>query len=81
MVYVPVVINNIDHTTIHYEENGNIKEITIDGGYLDLGIIDTMKDLLVNFIGAIVFSLIGYLYVQNRDKYKIAKSFIPVMKS
>ena len=40
-----------------------------------------MKDLLVNFIGAVVFSLIGYLYVQNRDKYKIVKSFIPVMKS
>ncbi len=78
---VPVVINNIDHTTIHYEENGELKELVIEDGYLDLGIIDTMKDLLVNFIGAVVFSLIGYLYVQNRDKYKIVKSFIPVMKS
>ena len=26
------------------------------GGYLDIGIIDTMKDLFVNFIGAVVFS-------------------------
>ena len=27
------------------------------GGYLDIGIIDTMKDLMVNFLGALVFSL------------------------
>ena len=27
------------------------------GGYLDIGIIDTMKDLFVNFIGAVVFSV------------------------
>ena len=27
------------------------------GGYLDIGILDTMKDLFVNFIGAVVFSL------------------------
>ena len=26
------------------------------GGYLDIGLIDTMKDLIVNFIGAVVFS-------------------------
>ncbi len=78
---IPVVIKNIDHTIIYYEENGQAKELIIDGGYLDLGIIDTMKDLLVNFIGAVVFSMIGYLYVQNRDKYKIARSFTPVIKN
>ena len=32
------------------------------GGYLDIGIVDTMKDLIVNFIGAVVFSIIGILY-------------------
>ena len=36
-----------------------------------------MKDLIVNFIGAICFSSIGYLYVKNRDKYKFATNFIP----
>ena len=30
------------------------------GGYLDIGIIDTMKDLFVNFIGAVIFSIIGF---------------------
>ncbi len=33
------------------------------GGYLDIGIVDTMKDLIVNFIGAVVFSIIGILYL------------------
>ena len=47
------------------------------GGYLDIGIIDTMKDLFVNFIGAVVFSILGYIYVKSRGKGKIASSFIP----
>lgn len=76
---VPVVIENIDHTTIYYRENNEIKETTISG-YLDIGIIDTMKDLLVNFLGAVVFSVIGYLYIKNRDKYTIVEKFIPVMR-
>ena len=35
-----------------------------------------MKDLIVNFVGAICFSTIGYLYIRNRDKYKFASNFI-----
>lgn len=47
------------------------------GGYLDIGILDTMKDLFVNFIGAVVFSIIGYFYVKTRGKGKFARRFIP----
>ena len=47
------------------------------GGYLDIGILDTMKDLLVNFVGAVVFSFIGYFYVKNRGKGRFASRFIP----
>ncbi len=47
------------------------------GGYLDIGLLDTMKDLFVNFIGAVVFSAIGYFYVKNRGKGKFARRFIP----
>ena len=47
------------------------------GGYLDVGIIDTMKDLFVNFIGAVVFSTIGYFYVRGRGKGGFAQRFIP----
>ena len=38
-----------------------------------------MKDLFVNFIGAIVFSVIGYFYVRHKGKGKIANQFIPVV--
>ena len=47
------------------------------GGYLDVGIVDTMKDLMVNFVGAVVFSLIGILYLKQRGKGKLAASLIP----
>ncbi len=49
------------------------------GGYLDLGIIDTMKDLMVNFVGAVFFSVIGAIYAGGRDKRSriIASGFIP----
>ena len=47
------------------------------GGYLDIGLNDTMKDLFVNFIGALVFSIIGFFYVKNRGKGRFARRFIP----
>lgn len=48
------------------------------GGYLDIGLNDTMMDLLVNLIGAIVFCTIGYFFVKTKGKSKIASQFIPV---
>ena len=51
------------------------------GGYLDIGIVDTMKDLIVNFIGAVVFSIIGILYLRNRGRGKLAASLIPQVRS
>lgn len=47
------------------------------GGYLDIGLNDTMKDLFVNFIGAVVFSVIGFFYVKSRGKGRFARRFIP----
>ncbi len=47
------------------------------GGYLDVGLLDTMKDLWVNFLGAAAFSLIGFFYVKNRGSGFFAKRFIP----
>lgn len=75
-----VKIDDIEKTIIYSTEEGKIIETTIDGGYLDLGIIDTMKDLIVNFIGAVVFSILGYFYIHNRDRYKFAENFIPIKK-
>ncbi len=70
---VPIVIRNVDHTIL-YDAEGNELQV-IEGGYLDIGIIDTMKDLFVNLIGALVFSVLGYLYISNREKYMFAGKF------
>lgn len=74
----PVIIDDINKTII-YSDNNNKKTI-IENGYLDVGIIDTMKDLIVNFIGALVFSILGFLYIKDRDEYKFIERFLPVMK-
>lgn len=47
------------------------------GGYLDVGLYDTMKDLFVNFIGAVIFSFVGYFFVKSRGKGRFARRFIP----
>ena len=47
------------------------------GGYLDVGIVDTMKDLWVNLIGAVVFSVIGYIAMRHTEKRSFASQFIP----
>lgn len=65
-----VTISDINEVYIHGKELGL-------GGYLDIGLIDTMKDMFVNFIGALVFSIIGFFYVKNRGEGRFAKRFIP----
>ena len=77
----PIVIKDINRTEMYLEdEQGNISTYIIENGYLDIGLIDTMKDLLVNFVGAVVFSLLGLLYIKDRDEYKFSEKFIPVLK-
>lgn len=73
---IPVAVTDITRTIIQTADG---KEIVING-YLDIGIIDTMKDLFVNFLGAVVFSIIGYFYTKSNAKGKFARQFIPVVK-
>lgn len=69
-----VIVKEITDVTVNGTELGL-------GGYLDIGLHDTMKDLMVNFIGAVVFSIIGYFYVKNRGKKNsFAAMFIPTLK-
>ncbi|MDD5923211.1 MAG: hypothetical protein PUC88_00270 [Clostridia bacterium] len=66
-----VVIEGIDDIIINGDSIGL-------GGYIDIGIIDTMKDLFVNMIGAIVFNIFGFFYLKSRGKGKIVKLLIPI---
>ena len=69
---IPVTIDGITSVTVNGQELGF-------GGYLDIGLYDSLEDLFVNFIGAVVFSTIGYFYIKHRGKGKLAKAFIPTI--
>ena len=67
--------NDISYTILYDQKNQELLKIN---GYLDIGLIDTMKDLFVNFIGAIIFSFLGYFYLLNNQKKSFIENFITV---
>lgn len=71
-------IRDIEKVVIHHTADG-VNTTTTLPAYLDIGLIDTMKDLFVNFIGAVVFSLIGYAYLKLGGRGRIAGHFIPTI--
>ncbi len=90
------VINAISTTVPEIAGNGgkatvirDISSVAVNGntlpidGYLDIGLYDTIEDMFVNFIGAVVFSVIGYFYIKHRrdgsTAGKFAERFIPVV--
>jgi len=76
----PIKIEDVTKTVVFYKENGKEKQQVIDGGYLDIGTRDTMKDLIVNCIGAVLFSIFGYFYIEGRDNGGFVRRFIPILK-
>lgn len=71
----PVAVTGITDVVINGESLGL-------GGYLDIGLLDTMKDLFVNFIGAVVFSVTGYFYAKSKGRKKTAaQNFVPSRKA
>ncbi len=74
---VPVKVENILESYIVTEDELYV----IQGGYLDIGLEDTIGDLLVNFIGAVVYCIIGYVYVKNRDENSLAQKFMVKMRT
>lgn len=72
-----VIVENV-HSTITGTVSGVPKTFDYDG-YLDIGIMDTMKDLMVNCLGAIVFSILGVFYIKGRSRF--AEKFMPTLKT
>lgn len=52
-----IIIKDITETVVNGQSLGI-------NGYLDIGLYDTMKDLFVNFVGAVTFSLFGFFYTK-----------------
>lgn len=68
---IPILVDSITDVAVNGKSLGL-------GGYLDVGLYDTMQDLFVNFVGALTFSVIGYFSVKSGNN-KIAKQFVPVV--
>lgn len=81
------VITEINSVLLNEEDDNKVKTIDIDelivneedyiekyGGYIDIGLNDTMKDLIVNMIGTIVFSMMGHAYLKG--KCKVTSKFL-----
>ncbi|MCI8587877.1 MAG: hypothetical protein HFJ49_04640 [Clostridia bacterium] len=68
-----IAVKNIDKTIL-FDKQGNELAV-INGGYLDIGLYDTMKDMFVNFIGAVVFCICGYLYLK-KGNFKFTEHFM-----
>lgn len=70
-----VVVDDIGKTII-YNNNGDVLQI-IDNGYLDIGLNDTIEDLFVNFIGAIVFSCFAFFDLKHNRSNSFINRFVP----
>lgn len=85
------IINAVNSTFLNPEGTSYPSRVVIEsivvngqpwnfGGYIDIGLIDTMTDLIVNFIGAFIFSALGVVYIKNRGRGNFVKRFIPTLK-
>ena len=70
MKNIPILVDGITSTAV------NGVDLGVDG-FLDIGLFDTMEDLFVNFIGALVFSIIVLLSNKFEKARWLAFQFIP----
>lgn len=81
------IVEKINSTTFDPLKENKVYSIDVDsvvindeewnyGGYLDIGLHDTMKDLIVNAIGAIFFSIFGYLGMHSEKEENYEKLIV-----
>lgn len=71
--YINTVTSTVLNPDGHIDpQTIEIESVIINGqewpAYLDIGLMDTMADMFVNFIGAAVFSIFGYFYIRGQNK-------------
>ena len=59
-------IQNIKKTIIYYQANDKLQKVEIENGYLDIGLNDTIKDLIVNLIGSLQGNLSVYFCLKRK---------------
>lgn len=82
------IVNSIHSVTLDPENLGrvvhvwDVENVSVNGaplpigGYLDIGLYDTMKDLAVTFIGSVTYSLFGFFYLTGKSKGHFFRKFI-----
>jgi len=81
------IITEINSTTFDPKNENKVYSIKIEdvvineevwnyGGYIDIGLIDTMNDLIVNAIGAIFFSVFGYFGLRSKKQEDYEKLIV-----
>ena len=66
-------INDIYQTVIYF---GDGNSYIIDGGYLDLGVYDTLFDLLTCGLGSLLYS--AMLLIDKKCHFGLEKVFVPI---
>jgi hypothetical protein len=76
---VPIIVGGIKDVVITFEDG---REPLVLHGYIDVGLADTMHDLIVGAAGALLFCAIEFVALVKRDKrmQKISESFVPRKK-
>ena len=87
------IINSIHSVTLDSESLNrvvhiwNINEVDVNGvslglgGYLDIGLYDTIKDLAVTFLGSVIYSFFGFFYLVGKSDGSFLRRFMPVKKN
>ncbi len=70
-----VHVGQIERTVVFTKEGHKV----VLAGYLDVGLFDTMSDLAMNLLGALIFCVLGYRYLRYR-KGRLAPRFIPTVQ-
>jgi len=76
---VPIIVGGIKDVIITFEDG---REALVLDGYIDIGLADTMHDLIVGAAGALLFCTIEYIALIRRDKrmQMFSESFVPKRK-
>lgn len=68
---------DIARTTVELADGQML--VIAEGGYLDIGLVDTMTDMLIQFLGTAVFAVIGIIDAKSHGKGRVGSLFIPVL--
>lgn len=64
-------VSDIKRTVVYTDEG----VVVMDDGYLDIGLIDTMEDLFMNVISALVVALCGSCYIARKKGFSFMEFF------